>query len=484
VNTDAPWPSLDEARSRVLEIQTKLHRWAIDSPDRRFDDLFNLVCDPAFLAAGWDRVRGNRGARTAGVDGVKPRQVGAKDGEEFLRELRDDLKARRFTPLPVRERMIPKTSGKLRRLGIPTARDRCVQASLKLVLEPIFEADFKPCSYGFRPMRRAQDAIEEIHRFGRLSYEWILEGDIASCFDEISHSALLDRVRGRVADKRVLALVKAFLIAGILSEDGAVRGSKTGTPQGGILSPCLANIALSALDEHFAETWETTMATNEDRVRRRRRGLPMYRHIRYADDFVVMVSGTEAQAEALKVEIAAVLSTIGLRLSEEKTSVCHINEGFDFLGFRIQRKRKRGTNKVYVYSWPSKKALASIMAKVKAITKQGTDQPLSILLRQLNSALHGWAVYFRHGCSKQTFDYLNRYTWLRVVGWLRRKHRRATWKAIRRRYLMLPGNRLVPHDAGTVLFNPASVPVTRYRYRGAKIPNPWTERPTTTRTRS
>lgn len=163
--------------------------------------------------------------------------------------------------------------------------------------------------------------------------------------------------------------------------------------------------------------------------------------------------------------------------------MCHINEGFDFLGFRIQRKRKRGSNKVYVYSWPSKKALASIMAKIKAITKQGTDQPLSLVLRQLNSALHGWAVYFRHGCSKQTFDYLNHYTWLRVVGWLRRKHRRASWKAIRRRYLMLPGKGLVPHDAGIVLFNAASVPVTRYRYRGTKIPNPWTERPVTTGTR-
>ena len=332
-------------------------------------------------------------------------------------------------------------------------------------------------------MRRAQDAIEEIHHFGRLSYEWILEGDIVSCFDEISHSALTDRVRARIADKRVMALVKAFLIAGILTEDGAVRGSKTGTPQGGILSPCLANIALSVLDEHLAEAWETTMAANHDRTRRRRRGLPMYRLVRYADDFVVLVSGTKAQAEALKAEIAAVLSTVGLRLSEEKTSVCHINEGFDFLGCRIQRKRKRGSNKAYVYSWPSKKALASIMAKVKAITKQGTDQPLSLVLRQLNAALHGWAVYFRHGCSKQTFNYLAHYTCKRVWRWLRRKHRRASWKAIRRRYLELPGKGLVPHDAGVVLFNVASVPVTRYRYRGTKIPNPWTEQPTTTRTR-
>ncbi len=481
MNTDAPWPSLEEARSRVLRIQTKLHRWATDGPDRRFGDLFNLVCDPAFLMVGWDRVRGNRGARTAGVDGVKPRAIGAKDGEEFLRELRDDLKARRFAPLPVRERMIPKASGKLRRLGIPTARDRVVQASLKLVLEPIFEADFKPCSYGFRPMRRAQDAIEEIHHFGRLTYEWVLEGDIASCFDEISHSALMDRVRGRIEDKRVLALVKAFLIAGILSEDGAVRGSKTGTPQGGILSPCLANIALSSLDEHFAEAWKTMMAGDNDRRRRRRRGEPLYRLVRYADDFVVLVSGTEAQAKALKTEVAVVLSPIGLRLAEEKTGVCHISEGFDFLGFRIQRKRKRGSSKVFVYSWPCKKALASIMAKIKAITRQATNQLLSDLLRQINAALRGWTVYFRHGCSKQTFAYLQRFTWLRVVGWLRRKHRRASWKAIRRRYLALPGNGLVPHDGGIELFNAGSVAVTRYRYRGTKIANPWTERPTTTK---
>ena len=480
MNTGAPWPSLDEARSRVLRIQVKLHQWATDSPDRRFCDLFNLVCDPAFLMVGWDRVRGNRGARTAGVDGVKPRSID-RDGEEFLRELRDDLKARRFAPLPVRERMIPKASGKLRRLGIPTARDRVVQASLKLVLEPIFEADFRPCSYGFRPKRRAQDAIEEIRHFSARSYEWILEGDIASCFDEISHPALMDRVRERVADKRVAGLVKAFLIAGILSEDGAVRGSKSGTPQGGILSPLLANIALSILDEHFAEVWETTMAGNHDRRRRRRRGEPLYRLVRYADDFVVLVSGTKAQAEGLTADVAAVLSTMGLCLSQEKTGVCHIDDGFDFVGFRIQRQVKRGTNKAFVYTWPCKQALASITARIKAITRQGTNNPLSDLLRQINAALRGWTVYFRHSVSKQTFDYLGHYTWHRVVGWLRRKHRRATWRSIRRRYLAITANTLVPHDDGVMLFNPASVPVTRYRYRGTKITTPWTERTKTSR---
>src|SRR5438067_3319843 len=161
VNTDELESALMRAELRVLKIQTKLHQWAIDDPDRRFDDLFNLVADPAFLLVAWDRVRGNRGARSAGVDGVAPRSI-VFGKEKFLVELRDDLKARRFVPLPVREKLIPKKSGKLRGLGIPTARDRTVQAALKLVLEPIFEADFKPCSYGFRPRRRAQDAIEEI----------------------------------------------------------------------------------------------------------------------------------------------------------------------------------------------------------------------------------------------------------------------------------------------------------------------------------
>jgi RNA-directed DNA polymerase len=254
VNTDAPWPDLDEAWLRVLSIQAKLHRWATDEPDRRFDDLCNLVCDPAFLVVAWDRVRGNKGGRTAGVDGVKPHSI-TFGRDEFLAELRGDLKARRFVPLPVRERLIPKAGGKLRGLGIPTARDRTAQAALKLVLEPIWEADFAPCSYGFRPRRRAQDAIAEIHFFASRSYEWVLEADITACFDEIDHTALLDRVRRRVGDKRVLALVKAFLKAGVLGEDGAERDTITGTPQGGILSPLLANVALSDLDEHFVTAW-------------------------------------------------------------------------------------------------------------------------------------------------------------------------------------------------------------------------------------
>src|SRR6266511_5888345 len=239
VNTDVLWPERDWAESQVLRIQTKLHQWAIDDPDRRFDDLFNLVCDPAVLVVAWTLVRGNRGKRSAGVDGLRPDAVFSAE-EGFLPRLREDLKARQFAPLPVRERMIPKPgSSKRRRLGIPTARDRTVQSALKLVLEPIFEADFEPCSYGFRPRRRAHDAVAEMVHLttGTRNYEWVLEGDIEACFDSIDHRALMDRVRRRIGDKRVLGLVKAFLKAGILTVDGAELGTLTGTPQGGILTP-------------------------------------------------------------------------------------------------------------------------------------------------------------------------------------------------------------------------------------------------------
>jgi hypothetical protein len=222
---------------------------------------------------------------------------------------------------------------------------------------------------------------------------------VAYSFDEIDHQALLGRVRGRIGDKRVVGLVKAFLRAGVLSEDGVTRDTKMGTPQGGILSPLLANIALSVLDDHFAEAWQATMATRVDRARRRRQGGATYRLVRYADDFVVMVAGTKAHAEGLRDEVAGVLATVGLRLAEDKTMTVHIDEGFDFLGFRIQRQTKRGSNKAFVYTWPAKKALASIKAKVKAITTQGTNNPLSVLLRQLNGVVRGWTNYFRHGVS-------------------------------------------------------------------------------------
>ena len=475
MNTGEPlWPDPESATRRVRRMQTKLHHWATEDPGRRFDDLFNLIYHPDFLTVAWERVRGNKGGRTPGVDRVIPAFISDDaDIVAFLGDAREQLKSRTFTPLPVRERMIPKPGkrGQFRRLGIPSAMDRLVQAALVLVLEPIFEADFKPVSYGFRPRRRAQDAIAEIHYLGSKGYHQVFEADIEACFDEISHSALLERVRTRIGDKRVLALIKAFLKAGIMSSEGHLRDSTTGTPQGGIASPLLANIALSVLDEHFCTKWDAH-GDSSTRYRHRKRGGATYRIVRYADDFVIMVHGTAAHADALWDEVAQVLAPMGLRLSLSKSGVCHLDEGFTFLGFHIQRRYKKGTRKKYVYTYPSKKALASIMGKVRALTNRSRHKTLTDLLRQLNSTLRGWCNYFRHGVSAATFRYLDMFTWRRVTGWLRKRHAGITWKTLYRRFLTArPGNR--PQEGKVMLFMCQQVEVTRYRWRGHNIATPW-----------
>src|SRR5499433_3480411 len=291
--------------SRVAGMQAKLHRWAAADPGRRFDDLFNFVHDPATLIVAFARVAGNQGANTPGADGVTAAWVEEQVGVPgFLDGLRAAVKDGSFRPLPVRERKIPKPggSGKVRKLGIPTVTDRVVQAALKLVLEPIFEAGFMPVSYGFRPRRRAQDAIAEIHHFGSKGYRWVLDADIEACFGSIDHAALMDRVRRRIKDKRVLALVKAFLKAGILTELGDHEDTHTGTPQGGILSPLLANIALSVLDEHLMARWQPggDMSTSQRRMRLRAHGSATWRMVRYADDFVVLIHGDQGHAHAIR----------------------------------------------------------------------------------------------------------------------------------------------------------------------------------------
>ncbi|GAA0466842.1 group II intron reverse transcriptase/maturase [Actinoplanes capillaceus] len=395
MNTDDPELALLRAEDRVLEIQTKLHRWARDDPHRQFSDLFNLVTDPAFLLVAWDRVRSNKGAKTAGVDGRTALSIVLRVGvEEFLDGLRVSLKDRSFRPLPVRERMIPKPGGKLRGLGIATITDRVVQAAVKLVLEPIFEADFLPCSYGFRPGRRAHDAVAEIRYLATnpRRYEWIVEGDIKACFDEIDHAALMGRVRGRIADKRVLDLVKAFLKAGILGEDRQLRETNAGTPQGSILSPLLSNIALAVLDEHIAQQPGGPNSSPAMRAGRLRRGLPNFKLVRYADDWCLMIRGNQSDAVMLRDEITGVLSTMGLRLSPDKTLITHIDEGVDFLGWRIQRHRKKGTTRHFIYTYPAKKSLKAVMAKVKTLCRQvEVNQPLDELIRRLNQAVRGWS---------------------------------------------------------------------------------------------
>lgn len=473
MNTDAPSPDLTEARARVLHVERKLHKWASDDAERRFRDLWNLVCDPTTLAVAWSRVSQNKGSRTAGIDGITRYHIEHRLGvERFLSELRGELTSGRFRPIAVRERAIPKRGGKLRYLGIPTLRDRVVQMALKLVLEPIFEADFYPSSYGYRPARRAQDAITEIVHFVQdpSAYEWIVEADIEACFDRIDHGQLMAEVGRRIGDRRVLALVRAFLRAGVMREGGRLEATVTGTPQGGIISPLLANIALNALDRHYAADWAAMSRYRGLRQYLRRKGQPTYRLVRFADDLIVLVKGTEAQAQALLGQLDERVRSIGLQLKPEKTGLAHVDKGFVFLGVRIVRKPKG--RKRYVYPHPSSAALAAVKRRVKTLTDRSTIRlDLAVLLRNLNPVLRGWAAYFRYTAAKRTFSYLGYYAWWRVIRWLRKKHPRMNWGQMRRRYFGKDAIR-----AGNfVLYNPATMRVLRYGYRGKCIQTPWSE---------
>lgn len=296
----------------------------------------------------------------------------------------------------------------------------------------------------------------------------VLEADIKACFDELSHSAITGGVRQRVADKRVLALIKAFLKAGIMSEQGRLHGTVTGTPQGGILSPLMANVALNALDQHFARAWEAMGANSGQRQRRRLRGEPTYRLVRYCDDFVIVVAGERRHAEALIAEVEQTITPLGLTLSQEKTGIAHIDEGFEFLGWKIKRQPGRD-GRPQIYTYPSKRSLQAVMGKVKQITRTGPNQTLDQLLHRLNPVLRGWCAYFRHGVSSRTFNYLRAYSWRRVTIWLRHKHHGRNWRWLRRRYL--PGWWPTAETVG--LYNPGGVKIVRYRYRGSKIPTPW-----------
>jgi RNA-directed DNA polymerase len=322
-----------------------------------------------------------------------------------------------------------------------------------------------------RPGRRAQDAIAEIHLFTTRAYEWIVESDIEARFDQLPHGLIGDEVRRRIADKRVLWLVRSFLKAGVMTETGRLERSVTGTPQGGIASPLLANIALSALDRLYQADWQEMSRYQSRRRFLHRTGRPTYRLCRYADDMVLMVHRTKQQAQALLDQLDGRVQALGLMLKAEKTRLTHIDEGFVFLGHRIIRRPEHP--KRYVYTFVSNEALASIRRKVKAVSgRSTTSMELSELLATLNRVLRGWANYFRHAAAKHTFAYLGDYAWWRVGRWrFARSTRDCPGSKINRRHAR-DGSL---HDKGISLLNPGSISVTRYRYRGAKIPTPWIE---------
>jgi RNA-directed DNA polymerase len=429
------------------------------------------VYDHATLLVAWERVKSNQGSKTAGIDGATRWAIEQGQGvTAFLEGIRTVLKHRNYQPLPSREHLIPKANGKTRRLGIPALRDRVVQMAFKLILEPIFEVDFCTTSHGYRPARRAQDAIAQIVHFINPpgGYNYVVEGDIKACFDNVHHGILMRLVRHRIADRRVLRVIKAFLVAGVVRTSGRLETTLTGTPQGGILSPLLTNIYLSVVDHYFEDCWQWQQRKRSATLRRE--GLPSYRMIRYADDFVVMVRGTRQQAEQIRDDVATLLhDRLAMQLSKEKTQVTHVDRGFDFLGHHI-RRASHG-KRLVAWTFPSKQSLAQIKHKIKAMTKrQSTSLPLFDLLHAINRMLRGWAMYFRFDAAKRTFNYIDHYVWWRLFRWCRNKHPQRGMRWLRQRYR---GGGWRFRDGNAELFRMTTVRVERYRFRGTKILLPW-----------
>lgn len=485
--------------SFVLDMQRKLYRWSSSDPDKVFADLFNLVCDRRTLNDAWQRLIRNRGSQTPGTDGVTRRAVEERPGgaEVFLKEIHEELRTGTYMPQPVRQRLIPKAGrpGKFRPLGIPTLKDRLVQMALKLILEPIFEADFYPTSYGFRKGRSTHDALAKIQRSlhptrrGPSVYAHVIEGDIKGCFDAIDNHVMMERVRLRVSDRKVLRLVIAFLKAGVMIE-GTIRHPVTGSPQGGIISPMLSNIYLTALDERYGR-WsmrprERPQNAADRRFYDRRRGRPIFYMVRYADDFVVLVAGTREQAEAEKHALAMFLKEeLRMDLSIEKTKITGVREGFDFLGYHVVQTKALRPNKHGHGRWVGnlfipKGKLNDLRYKIKVLVKSiPTGCTLASLIDRLNPILTGWRNYYRYATwACRDFHRLDRWIWWRVGRWLRKKYRKAWWRQLQRRFTRnVRGERQRWVDGRARLRFLWEGGTMHYPHRGIQIPNGWNAAP-------
>ena len=394
---------------KVRELQRTLYRAAKADPGRRFHALHDKIYRSDVLERAWELVRANRGA--AGIDKQSIADVEEYGVAKLLDELAADLKDGRWRPLPARRVFIPKPGREeLRPLSIPAVRDRVVQAAVKIVIEPIFEADMLECSFGFRPARSAHDALQVVVDESWKGRRWVAESDIANCFEAIPHERLMSAIEERIVDRHILKLLRAMLRAGVL-EDGSVRRNRSGTPQGGVISPVLCNVYLHRLDRQWAQ-----------------RGIGVL--IRYADDLLVMCE-TKREAETALQALSTILAELGLELKQAKTRIVHLREGgegFDFLGFHhryVRGNTPRSRHLTFLVRWPSRQAMQHARQRVREITaRERLLLPVEEIVGDLNRFLGGWAGYFRYGNSAQSFDKITLHAINRLSIFVANRHQR------------------------------------------------------------
>ena len=411
---------------KVRELQHALFRAAKRNPGRRFHALFDRIWRGDILQKAWERVRSNDGA--AGIDGVSLTMIEQRGVAQFLAEVRDEIRNGCYRPQPVRRVWIPKPDGRQRPLGIPTVKDRVVQMATKLVIEPIYEAGFEECSYGFRPRRSATQALEKLRIEGGRGRHFVVDGDIQSFFDTIDKVVLMDLVSRRICDRRVLKLLRQWLDAGVLDEENIVRNPNSGTPQGGVISPLLANIYLHELDREWQRDCQHLGIL-----------------VRYADDFVVLCH-RESQANEAMQRLREIFARLKLVLHPEKTKLVQIGlgkDGFDFLGCHLRIVKSHFKGRTHLFRWPSAKTMRNVRTKIRDLTdrrRRAGLKDVDEVIADLNPVLKGWGNYFRTGNASRQFNQIDYYVWRRITRMLGKQrgfhghrlawrvaHQRAAW---------------------------------------------------------